>query len=155
MDRHHHGTRSQARGPLRRKPQTDVSTGRPDARECLDRRVPLSRRARLVRLDGRTRNLLVGSPDRKLLLRCRLHAHLCHVDDHAHRVHAQEGLKRRRGEQSRAEHALVRGGYHRAAVDHGDWQWVAVHGGGRHCDGELRGHLGHEEIWAAVEAGDG
>ena len=91
----------------------------------------------------------------QLLLRHRLHAHLRHGNNHAHRVHAQKGLQRRRRQQLHAQHLLVRGGRRGAAADRRHRQRVAVYGLGRHRRGEQRGRLGDEEVRAEMEAGDG
>ena len=155
MDRHHHGPRSQARQPARPQRETHVHPRRPDAGKCLDRRLPVSRRVDLVRLDGGKGRLLACAADRELLLRRRLHAHLRYGDDDADGVYAQEGVERRRGEQLRAEYLLVRGCHYRAAINRRHWKWLAVHWSGHHCDGEQRCRLGDEEVRAQVEGEDG
>ena len=155
VDRHHHGPRGQARQPPRPRRETNVHPRRPDAGKRLDRRLPVPGRADLVRVDGGAGRLLARALNRKLLLRRRLHAHLRHGDDDADGIHAQKGVQRRRGQQLRAQHLLVRGRHHRAAAHRRHRERLAVHRRGGDCNGERRRRLGDEEVWARVEGEDG
>lgn len=91
--------------------------------------------------------------DRQLLLRYRQYAHLRDGHYDANRIHAEEGILGRCGQQLCPKHSLVcwRRGRSTAARCHR--QRLVVHRGGRHRRGKQHSHMGHAKIRASMADG--